>query len=308
MSTAAGRQLRAIARELVHAGKKARKRGKPKDWHRVRTTSRRMRGALAAFAAALDPALQPQLARRAKKITKLPAKVRDLDVALANLHLLRDGAESRGERHAAKEMLRRLGRKRDRQERRLRRKLARKRPVQRLATRVKKALRHPPPAPVTEASAEALGRTVGMVLERLAVIEGWEDDEGLHELRVAVKQHRGALAAWVEAQPGRFREQRPLLDTLQEVQTILGEHHDWSELARRLDARRLELANDGARHRDLIGYEALLARARKEQRARYESYRADLHDRLTVLLEANPLPAARGRAGRSIFEMIAVNS
>ena len=308
MSREAGRQLRAIAKELVRAGKKARQRGKPKDWHRVRTTSRKMRGALAAFGSALDPALQPQLARRAKKITKLPAKVRDLDVALGNLHRLRDEAKTRGEKQAAREMCKRLGRKRDQHERRLRRELARKRPVQRLAASLKKALRHPPPpARVSEASAEALGRSSQEVLDRLAEIGGWEDDENLHQLRVAVKQHRGALTAWLEAHPGHLREHRPTLDTLEKVQTVLGEHHDWSELARRLDGRRRQLANDGAGHRELLGYEALLARSRQEQRARYEVFRAELHDRLSNQLE-EPLPSVRTRAGRSIFEMIAVNS
>src|SRR6185369_16086831 len=117
MSTEAGRQLEGIARELVKAGKKARRRGKPKDWHRLRTTSRRMRGALAAFADALDPALQPELARRAKKVTKLPGEVRDLDVAISNLRFLRDAAQSRDERRAANELLRRLERERERDER-----------------------------------------------------------------------------------------------------------------------------------------------------------------------------------------------
>src|SRR5688572_1219676 len=156
--TAAARRLEAIARELVRAGKKARRRGKPKDWHRLRTTARRLRGALAAFATTLDPALQPKLDRRAKKITKLPAKVRDLDVALGNLQLLRGEARTRGERRAAKEMVRRLSGKRDRRERALRKRLARKRPVHRLAVRLKKALRHPAVPGRTEDPTAALGR------------------------------------------------------------------------------------------------------------------------------------------------------
>jgi CHAD domain-containing protein len=304
MGAEAARQLEAIARELVKAGKKARRRGKARDWHRLRTTSRRMRGALDAFPAALDPALQPRLARRAKKITRLPGDVRDLDVALGYLRLLRDAAQTRGERRSAREMLRRLHRERDRQERRLRRKLARKRPAQRLTRQLKKALRHPPPpAPVTE-DAGARAETTRVVLERMAEIGGWEEDEKLHALRVAVKKHRAALTAWVEAHPGHLRQHRPILEALQKAQGILGEHHDWSELAGRLDQRRRKLSNHGARHRELVGYEALLGRARQEQRARYESYRTELHERLSTLLTAEP---ARAREGRSIFEMIAAN-
>jgi CHAD domain-containing protein len=307
MSREAGRQLEGIARELVKAGKKARRRGKPKDWHRLRTISRRMRGALAAFTSALDPALQPQLARRAKKITKLPSEVRDLDVAIGNLHLVRDTAQTRGERRSAKEMLRRLKGERDRNERRLRRKLARKRPVQRLASRLKKALRHPaPPRPQSD-DTEGLVATSRLVEDRLSALGGWEDDETAHALRVAVKQHRGALSAWVDAHPGHAREHRAALDLLQKVQTTLGEHHDWSELARRLDDRRRKLAYDGARHRELVGYEAMLGRARLEQKARYDAYRAELHDRLSALV-TEERAAPRTRPGRSIFEMIAGNN
>jgi len=312
MTTAAARQLQGIAKELARAGKKARRRGKPKDWHKLRTTSRRLRGALAAFAGALDPALQPQLARRAKKITKLPAKVRDLDVALSNLQLLRGQAETRGERRAAKEMLRRLRHKRDRSEQDLRKRLARKRPVHRLAVRLRKALRHPAvPGRAADSATGTLGQAGRLVLERHAGGGGWEDDDRLHALRVAVKQYRGALAAWVDGHPGHVREHRPALEALQKLQTVLGEHHDWSELARRLDIRRLALANDGAPHRELLGYEGLLARARREQKARFDLYHAQLHEHVPALVstEAAALAASRGRASglRQLFEMAAVN-
>jgi CHAD domain-containing protein len=312
MTTAAARQLQGIAKELVRAGKKARRRGKPKDWHRLRTTSRRLRGALAAFATALDPALQPKLARRAKKITKLPAKVRDLDVALGNLQLLRGQGQARGERRAAKEMIRRLRRKRDRAERALRKRLARKRPVHRLAVGLKKALRHPAvPRRGADSSTGSLGHAGRVVLERHAAVTGWEDDGKLHALRVAVKQYRGALSAWVDAHPGNTREHRAALEALQKVQTALGEHHDWSELARRLDIRRLALANDGAHHRELVGFEGLLARARSEQKAHFERYHVELHEHLPALVsaEAAALAAARDRSSglRQLFEKAAVN-
>jgi CHAD domain-containing protein len=312
MTTAAARQLQGIAKELVRAGKKARRRGKPKDWHRLRTTSRRLRGALAAFSASLDPALQPKLARRAKKITKLPAKVRDLDVALSNLQLLRGQADTRSERRAVKEMLRRLRHKRDRRERDLRKRLARKRPVHRLAVRLRKALRHPAvPGRAADSSTGQLGQAGRVVLERHAAVGSWEDDDKLHVLRVAVKQYRGALSAWVDAHPGHTREHRPALEALQKVQTVLGEHHDWSELSRRLDIRRLALANDGAQHRELVGYESLLARARREQKARFEVYYSTLHEHLPALVstEAAALAAVRGRQSglRQLFEMAAVN-
>jgi hypothetical protein len=50
---------------------------------------------------------------------------------------------------------------------------------------------------------------------------------------------------------------------------VLGEHHDWS----------------------VIGYEGLLARARQEQRTRYDLYRAELHDQIPAVVEMGlPLP------------------
>jgi CHAD domain-containing protein len=290
MTSEAGRQLKSIASELVQAARKARRRGRPKDWHRLRTTSRRLRGALTAFAPTLAPAPRTALDRRAKKITKLPAQVRDLDVALDNLKALRRAAENRPERKAAKEMSRRLARKRDRNERSARRHLARKRPVQRLASQLKKALRQSA-TPRPGDSHDALGAAARLVLERRNAVAGWEDVETLHELRVAVKKYRGALTAWMEAHPGHVRENRATLDGLQGLQTVLGEHHDWSELARRLDKRRLALATDGAGHRELVGYEALLDRARHEQKARYEAYLALQHDRLPRWLGAGADPA-----------------
>jgi CHAD domain-containing protein len=281
----AGRQLREIARELVKAGKKARRRGRPKDWHRLRTTSRRLRGALAAHADLLAPALRPKLARRAKQITKLPARVRDLDVALEHLRALRHGVATGAERHAAKELRRRLERRRTRHERVLRKRLGRERPARALAVSLRKALKHPVDRRHGEAGLSALAVGARSVLECRARVGEWDDPEKLHLLRVAVKKYRGALAAWAAA-PGRVRDHRIALNELQAVLTVLGEHHDWSELCRRLDQRRLALAHDGARHRDLVGYEGLLARARKEEKARHEIYRAQFHDRLPILVAA----------------------
>lgn len=301
MSTEAGRQLQEIARELVKAGKKARRRGRPKDWHRVRTTSRRLRGALTAHADLLDPALRPKLARRAKQITKLPARVRDLDVALENLKGLRAQASESAERRAAKALRRRLERKRNRRERVLRKRLSRERPVRALAKSLRKALAHPGGAGRRrDGGLWALAAGARAVLEARTRVGEWDDPEKLHVLRVAVKKYRGALAAWA-AVPGRARDHRAALVELQAVLTLLGEHHDWSELSRRLDQRRLTLAHDGARHRDLVGYEALLVRARKEQRSRHDAYRARFHDRLPDLVTAGRSAARQAAAadGRS---------
>jgi CHAD domain-containing protein len=272
--------------ELVRAGKKARRRGKPRDWHRLRTTSRRLRGALTAHADVLDPASRPKLDQRAKQITKLPAKVRDLDVALANLVVLRCLADRRRERRAAREMRERLERKRARSDRKLKKHLERERPVRALATSLRRALRHDGPHPAERQGGEgALGACARVVIERRARIGDWDDDEGLHALRVAVKKYRAALAALAET-GGRARDHRATLEGLQRVLTVLGEHHDWSELSRRLDQRRLALAHRGARHRELVGYEALLARARQQQKARHDRYRAELHDELLLLVTA----------------------
>jgi CHAD domain-containing protein len=290
MKSEAERQLKSIARELVRAARKARRRGKPKHWHRLRTTSRRLRGALLAFAPALAPALRSELDRRAKKITKLPAEVRDLDVAIEHLAGLREAVETRDGRKAAREMLGRLKRKRKRGQRTARRRLARKHPAQRLASRLKKALRQGGSPPRPGVPGDSLAEAAKEVLERRAAVTGWDDDQKLHELRVAVKKYRGALTAWMESNPGHVRAHRAALEGLHATQTVLGEHHDWSELARRLDARRLALANDGAGHRDLVGYESLLDLARREQKARHDAYLAQHHERLPEWLALPPEP------------------
>jgi CHAD domain-containing protein len=289
MSDNARGQLKDLSKELVRAGEKARRRGKPRDWHRLRTTSRRLRGALVAHAEVLDPARQPRLATRAKKITKLPTGVRDLDVALDNLEVLRALAAGKAQRRAVREMRRRLSRKRDRLDRKLRKRLRRDQPTQELASTLKKALRRQAvPARPGNGVVDVLVVPSRDVRERWAAVADWQDDAAVHALRVAVKKYRGALAAL----PGLTREQRAALETLQRVQDLLGQHHDWSMLALRLDRRRRKLANRGARHRELVGYEALLARARQEQKARYDGYRGELHVPLGLLVEAiTPLEA-----------------
>src|SRR3989337_985267 len=88
----------ALVDDLRRAERKARKRGDPEDWHKLRTTSRRLRGALLPHAPTPDPDLHRWLTGRAKKITKLPTQVRDLDVALENLATLRAAAATKPER------------------------------------------------------------------------------------------------------------------------------------------------------------------------------------------------------------------
>lgn len=282
MKNAGAQQLKEALDEVVRSSRKARRRGKARDWHKLRTSSRRLRGALLAHAGLLEHKAQEKLSRRAKRITRLPAEVRDLDVALENLEVLHATAESAPERQAARVMRRRLRRKRDRQERRLRRRLERDRPVRALAHRLKKALAHvAADAHDDVPTAQVLQACAREVLTRRDALGDWDDDQALHALRVSVKKLRGALQAQAETGP---RPPRPLLATLQDVQTLLGEHHDWSELGDRLDLRRCKLLAEGARHHGLIGYELLLSRAREEQKARYDAYRAQLHDRLPALL------------------------
>jgi CHAD domain-containing protein len=254
-----------------------------------------------AHGGALEPAALKKLSRRAKKVTRLPAEVRDLDVALDNVAMLRDEVESTPERKAAKEMRRRLKKKRRSTDRKVRQQLERDRPVRKLARRLKKALARGSADGRDLKGSPVVGVRARDVLNHRDAIGDWDDDQALHALRISVKKLRGTLQARGD---GQRRTMRPLLSTLQDVQTLLGEHHDWSELGDRLDLRRCKLLAAGARHRGLIGYELLLSRAREEQKARYDAYRAHLHDRLgtlvaallpegtPVLVEAPPVPRA----------------
>jgi hypothetical protein len=296
--TKAAQQLEAVLEDVVRAGKRARRRGKPGDWHRLRTSSRKLRGALIAHAELFDPADEKKIEKRARQVTKLPADVRELDVALTNLAVLRAQAESRAERQAARKLRRRLRRERERLDRRARRRLERDRPVRRLARPLQKALRRAaregrPDAP----SSDAVATCARELLARREAIGDWDDDQSLHALRVAGKRLRGAFAARAEAGAGRLPV--AVAQSLEQMHTLLGEHHDWSELGDRLDLERCKLLAEGARHRGLIGYELLLSRARDQQKARYDRYRAELHDRVPALVEAalgkpasndNPVP------------------
>jgi CHAD domain-containing protein len=259
------RPLERLIDELFKAEKKARRRGKPEDWHRLRTTSRRLRGALIAHADGLAPEDHRRLARQAKRITKLPTKVRDLDVALENLSSLRASATSDDEREAARQAQKGLARKRDRSARKARRILKRERPVDRLARTLRRG--HPARGQDGPGTA-ALAACARAVLDRRAELRGWAHGEEVHRLRVAVKKYRGALMA--------IDGHHPALEELQRVQQVLGEHHDWSELARRLASRK----------KSRPGLPTLIARARDEQRARFERYQHELEHRLAHLVGA----------------------
>jgi CHAD domain-containing protein len=131
------------------------------------------------------------------------------------------------------------------------------------------------------ASAAAMKSCAQAVMAARTLPRGWQDEQALHDLRVAVKKYRGALMALAEAQPTAARTEA--LAALQEVQHVLGEHHDWSELARRLHLREEALARDLPR---AAAYRALRARAEKEQKLRFDRY-LELHERLPALVTAH---------------------
>jgi CHAD domain-containing protein len=286
------RRLRAMAQELEHAARRAQRRGRREDWHRLRTTSRKLRGALVAFAGSLDGSAQVDLVRRAKRITRLPAKVRDLDVALLNLELLTRHAASKAEREAVADMVRHLSRKRAQRDGKLRRKLRREQPVQALARRLRRAVRRAAtPGRNAPASNAALVLCARAVLDRWAQLGAWQDAEKLHALRVAAKKYRDALTAWTEGQP-QAASHRATLEVLQELVDVVGEYHDWSELCGRLERRRSALARKGARPSELSRYQKLLGRARHQQKASHAEYRARFHGRLPELVSSSAAPLA----------------
>jgi CHAD domain-containing protein len=253
--------LRALLEDVSRAERKARRRGGAEDWHRLRTTSRHLRGALIAHADGLDDRQQARAVREARRITRLPARVRDLDVAIENLEALRAQARSDDEREAARRAVRRLERKRKAAARKARHRLRRDRPVARLKRRLGKLSDASAPSGPPRRGLEACAEEV---LRRRAELAGWDQAREVHRLRVAVKKYRSALMA--------ISPHHPALDGLQRVQQVLGEHHDWSELADRLAGKKR------------VGYQALAARARQEQRIRYEQYQHHLDERLPRLV------------------------
>jgi hypothetical protein len=86
------------------------------------------------------------------------------------------------------------------------------------------------------------------------------------------------------------------LAALQQIQQVLGEHHDWSELARRLRAREAASVRgkDGSRRRS-SAFRALRRRVEQEQRARFDRFQHELQHRLPSLVAAH-VPAIRPRA------------
>ena len=75
----ARQQLEKLLDDLQTIERRAQRRDDPEDWHKLRTTSRRVRGALQVFETLFPAAARPTLARKAKAITRRPGEVRDLE-------------------------------------------------------------------------------------------------------------------------------------------------------------------------------------------------------------------------------------
>jgi CHAD domain-containing protein len=230
---AAARIVARQVRELLRAGEAATGADDPVAVHQMRVHLRRVRAALALFAAVVRP---PRRARpaRLRRLSRALGRVRDLDVALALL-AARHLPHLEGEEAArAESLVAALEERRRRARRRLAARLDGGRHRE-LRAALKRAARRPHFTEHEDGDAmaaryltDAIRRAADRVSARRAMTERAPSVEDLHALRVAVKRLRYLLDFHAETCGIAFDAERRLARQLQDC---LGDLHDHDVLA-----------------------------------------------------------------------------
>lgn len=217
--------------------------------HDFRVASRRLR----AFVDVFEPLLDPDMGRRAKrplrKITRAVRVARDSDVQLALLRKRLDRAMTEIERIALEDLLAATAAKR-KHEVKLAHKRLRKVDLDKVhfalcATLGRTITQLPPPGTAaSQLSWDLLEPFVRRAMEHRPTDDGLEHPDELHQLRILLKKLRYALELFEPALGSAFEQ---LYHPIEELQELLGQHHDLvvlTELTER-HRRNLEQENRG---------------------------------------------------------------
>lgn len=231
--------------------------GRPDDaeaLHHFRVALRRLRSALRAWRAQLDPAVSGRVRRRLRDIARATSRSRDLEVHIAWVRSRAEGLRDY-QREGAEWMLARLESRKTRADRRLERRLARD--FARTEAKLRTALPGirvtfvAPGVPPVETGGVALGRLLGELgaglAAQLVLVRSIADQAEAHRARIAGKRLRYLLepvAAHVEGGPA-------IIARLKELQDVLGGLHDAhvfaADLARALQIAALQQARRASR-------------------------------------------------------------
>lgn len=227
--------------------------GRPEDeeaLHHFRVALRRLRSALRAWRAQLDPAVSGRIRRRLRDIARATSRSRDLEVHIAWVKTRAEGLRDY-QRAGADWMLARLESRKAGADRRLERRLARD--FARTEAKLRTALPGirvtfvaAPGVPPAETGGAVLGRLMGELgaglAAQLALVRSIADQAEAHRARIAGKRLRYLLepvAAHVEGGSA-------IIARLKELQDVLGGLHDAhvfaGDLARALQVAALQQA------------------------------------------------------------------
>jgi len=211
-------------RELFRFRKLVLRSATVENVHDMRVAVRRLRSALGDFALKVDPAAVASLKRRLKKVAAVLGKIRDKDVAIAELKNLRRQAE--GEISAGiRKLVKKLRKSRKQSAEHLLNDLPGSAKLKRVINKT-----------TTNIEQQALGSVTFGELAKLAVesnlaefrrlsigVDAETDSETLHELRISAKKLRYSIELFKPCVNAEFTQ---IASLAADLQTTLGEAHD----------------------------------------------------------------------------------
>lgn len=199
--------------------------------HDMRVASRRLREALEIFAFCFSPKSYNRLYERVRRVTRALGRARDADVAVDYFSKLLGENQNVIEQVALQDILRRLAKQQARRRAQMQEELDKVQPAD-LVARFEKAFTH---LERTPPSRQHGSRTALLLARRLfaqrlrevfacrRLIQGENDIDGLHNLRIAVKKLRYAMETLAFAGGAHVKEN---LKFFKKLQTVLGDLHD----------------------------------------------------------------------------------
>jgi CHAD domain-containing protein len=211
----AGKSVQFVFRKVERDLLRLSARTQPKSVHSFRTATRRLQTLLEELLPKRDRN-QKNLLKQLDRIRKRAGKVRDLDVQLGALRVLKAAQEPRRKTQLMQELIE----VRAKHEKKLRKVLG-KNSIRGIRKRLKRASKHAD----FKGSREPLAVARGIMGQAIEGSRTW-DEAALHECRILIKRAR--YAAEFSA---RNAESAQLVAQLKRLQDAIGNWHDWQALA-----------------------------------------------------------------------------
>jgi CHAD domain-containing protein len=231
----------------------------PEALHDLRVALRRLRSCLKAYTVQLDGSVPKKLARRLRRLAGATGPGRDAEVMIAWLREQRGqlGPHQRGHRHGLAWLLARLEARKEEAYRDLRAELADEfAPLeeglrQRLSVyRAEVRLDGRRPPSFGDAAADLVHDHAVELARRLELVASAEEVKPAHQARIRAKRLRylaDPLAPLVQPSPSRSGRAGELVQSLKQLQDLLGELHDSHVMAAEIEEALGEASAERAR-------------------------------------------------------------